>query len=962
MDPHALPQERHTRPSLLIGLCSVVVVALSLFGPASAPTVLAAGGTAPNGPGAASNWTPSNNTILGTAANSTSDVWFTGYNGIIGEVYYPTADTPNTTDLQFLIGNSAHTWVDEEKAATTSQVALYNNHSLAWTVTNTASSGAYKIQKTIYTDPTRNSLIQDVTFTALSGHLSDYLLYALFNPTMHNAGNNNTSTTQVYNSQTMLVTTDSSGGYASAMAASIPYVAGMTSSGFVGQNDGWTDLRGSSNCGSATCPDYAMSYTYSSATGGNTAQTGQLDLSNGGTINTSTATAITFRLVLSFGQTNGGTSAATSAESTLAGTLGDTSNMLSTYVSQWNTFDNGLAAPPAVGSTIGIQQARQQEYYLAVNTLKASQDKQTNAIVAGLGTPWGDTNGDSDAGGYHLVWPRDMYEIASALIVAGDSADAKNALLWEFSKQQQSDGHFPQNSYVSGTPYWNGIQLDEQAFPILLAWKLGVTDNTNYTQHVLPAANYIVEHGPWTGQERWEENGGYSPSTIAAEIAGLLAASSIASTNADTTNANRFQSYADYYQGLVENWTFTTSGTLTGGSYYERIDDNGNPNDGHSLTIGNGGGTYDERNVVDAGFLELVHLGDKAANDPYVTTSLPVIDATIKQSVNGNSYWFRYNHDGYGEHSDGSNYNGTGIGRLWPIFSAERGLYTVASAGSADSFLTALTASENGAGMIPEQVWDSSAPAGFTPGTPTKSMNPLNWAMAQYIALLFSASQGTVADQPSLTESRYVTNAFQPHTGYAVDYNSAQLAQGRALTIYYHGTLNASSRVYLHWGENGWQNTVATDKPMVKRADGFWQTTISVPVDATSINFCFTDGTNWDNNGGGNWNTSISAGATYSALNTPVMTFPYLAVQGQQVAVTYNGSLASGASSLTLHWGYNGWTSPTDVAMAKQSDGSWKATVYVPASASSINTAYYNQSGTWDNNGGNNYNLNVSQR
>ena len=963
MESHALAATgRLKRASVIVCLCSAIVVAFSLLGTASGQVVLASGGAAPGAPGSASNWTPSNNTILGTAATATSDVWFTGYNGIIGEVYYPTADTPNSTDLQFLVGNSAHSWVDEEKVATTSQVALYNSHALAWTVTNTATNGTYRIQKTIYTDPSRNTLVQDTTFTAVSGHLADYLLYVLYNPTMHNAGNNNLSSTQVYNSQTMLVTTDASGNYASALGASIPYVSGMTSSGFVGQNDGWTDLKGSSNCGSGTCPDYTMSYTYSSATGGNTAQTGELDLSNGGTINTSTATSITFRLALGFGQTNGGTGATTAAESTLAGTLGDTTNMLTTYVSQWNTFDNGLTTPPAVGSTTAIQQARQQEYYLAANTLKASQDKQTNAIVAGLGTPWGETNGDGDAGGYHLVWPRDMYEIASALIVAGDSGDAKNALLWEFSKQQQSDGHFPQNSYVSGTPYWNGIQLDEQAFPILLAWKLGVTDNTNYTQHVLPAATYIVEHGPWTGQERWEENSGYSPSTIAAEIAGLLAASSIASTNGDTTNANRFQSYADYYQAMIEDWTFTTSGPLGGAYYYERIDDNGNPTDGHSLTIGNGGGTYDERAVVDAGFLELVHLGDKPANDPYVTLSLPVIDATLAQTVNGSTYWNRYNHDGYGEHSDGTNYNGTGIGRLWPIFSAERGLYTIASGSGADSFLTAMTASENGAGMIPEQVWDSSAPTGFTPGTPTKSMNPLNWAMAQYIDLLVSASKNTVVDQPSLTASRYVTGAYQPRTGYAVDYNSAQLAQGRALTIYYHGSLDGASHVYLHWGENGWQNVAAANKPMVKRADGFWQTTISVPVDATSLNFCFTDGTNWDNNGGGNWNASISAATTYPAVGTPLMTLPYLAVQGQSLTITYNGSLAGGASSVTLHWGYNGWTSPTDVAMAKQSDGSWKATIYAPTSASAINTAYYNQSGVWDSNGGSNYNLNVSQR
>lgn len=879
--PSFQKQQLHFTSLRVSGLTAFVSPLLALLLVLVASTHFAyASGSAPNAPGSPSVWTPSNNTLLGTAANTSSNVWFNGYNGIVGEVFYPTADTPNTTDLQFLIGDSNHTWVDEEKVDTTTQTQLYNNHSLAWNVTNTAKNGKYRITKTIYTDPTRNTLIQSVTFTALTGSISNYLLYALYNPTMHNAGNNNSSYTVTANGRTILVSTDSSGNYASALAASFPYQAGMTDSGFVSQNDGWTDLKGSSNCGSATCPDYAMNDTYASASGGNTAQTGQFDLSNGGTINTQTATSVTFSLDLAFGQNANGNSAATNAEQTLNGTLGDTSNMLSTYVSQWNTFDNGLHSPPAVGNTLAVQQARQQEYYLAANVLKAAQDKQSGTFVAGLGIPWGGSQGDGNAGGYHLVWERDMYKFSSALIVAGDTADPKRAVLWAFNSQQQSDGHFPQNSYVNGTPYWNGIQMDEQAFPIVLAWKLGITDNANYTQHIKSAANYIITHGPVTGQERWEENGGFSPSTIAAEISGLLCAADIARINGDTVNQTRFTNYADYYQGLVANWTFTTSGSLGGGYYFERIDDNANPNDGHSLTLGNGGGTYDERSIVDAGFLELVRQGDMPANSPYITLSLPIIDSTISQTINGNQYWFRYNHDGYGEHSDGSDYNGSGAGQLWPIFSGERGIYNVANGGSADASLMAMTAAENGSGMIPEQVWNTSAPAGYIPGTPTKSMNPLNWAMGEFITLLFSASSNSIADVASLPISRYVTNAFQPRSGNAADYDSSQLVQGKALTIYYNGSLTANSHVYLHWGENNWQNVVAFDKPMVKRADGFWQTTISVPTDATQINFAFNNGSgSWDNNGGGNWNTSISSAGPSPALATPVMSFPYVPVQ-----------------------------------------------------------------------------------
>ncbi|MBV9712561.1 MAG: hypothetical protein JO011_16780, partial [Ktedonobacteraceae bacterium] len=732
---------------------SLLVLAI-IFSLLSAGLVYASG-TAPNGPGVPSFWAPSTNTILGTAATTRSDVWFTGYNGIISEVFYPTADTPNTTDLQFLVGDSGHTWVDEEKVATTSTATLYNPHSLAWTVTDSAKNGKYKVTRTIYTDPTRNSLIQQVTFTALSGTLSNYLLYMLYNPTIHNAGNNNSSSTQTYNGTPMLVTTDSSGNYASALGASIPYVTGMTSSGFVGQNDGWTDLKGTSNCGSSTCPDYTMNDTYSAANNGNTAQTGQLDLSNGGTVNTRTATSLTFKLVLSFGQTDGTTSATTGAERTLAGTLGDMSPMLNTYVSQWNAFDNTLKTPPAVGSTQAIRQARQQEYYLAANVLKAAQDKRTGAFIAGLGTPWGDSNGDGDSG-YHLVWERDMYEFASALIVAGDTADPARALHWAFNTQQQSDGHFPQNSYVNGTPYWNGIQMDEQAFPLMLAWKLGITDSADYNKHIKPAAQYIVQHGPTTGQERWEENGGYSPATIAAEIAGLVCAADIARINGDTGAQTLFNNTADSWQRQVVNWTFTTTGPIGNGHYFERIDSDGNPNDGNTITLSNGGGSYDERSIVDSSFLELVRQGVMPASSPFITSSLSAIDATIKQTINGNSYWFRYNHDGYGETSNGSNYTGAGIGQLWPLLSGERGVYTVADGGSGDAALTAMMAATNSSGMIPEQIWSTSAPPGYTPGTPTKSMDPLNWSMGEFITLLVSSSSHTIADVPSIVYNRYV--------------------------------------------------------------------------------------------------------------------------------------------------------------------------------------------------------------
>jgi glucoamylase len=347
-----------------------------------------------------------------------------------------------------------------------------------------------------------------------------------------------------------------------------------------------------------------------------------------------------------------------------------------------------------------------------------------------------------------------MYEFSSALIVAGDTADPKRALLWAFNTQQIG-ALFPQNSYVDGSPYYTGTQMDEQAYPIMLAWKLGVTDKQDYLHHIKPTADLLVKSGGVTGQDRWEENGGYSPSTIAAEISGLVCAAAIARINGDTAGQQLYLSTADYYRKMVIAWTYTTTGPPGNGHYFERIDGNGNPNDADMIQIQNGGGSYDERSIVDMGFLELVRQGVYAANSPYITSSLQVVDATIEETINGNHYWLRYNHDGYGEHADGSDYDGSGVGRLWPILSGGRGIYEIAAGHDADQYLTAMMAAANASGMIPEQIWGNDAPAGYTPGTATKSMNPLNWAMGEYITLLFSESEHTIADVVAITAQRY---------------------------------------------------------------------------------------------------------------------------------------------------------------------------------------------------------------
>jgi glucoamylase len=692
-------------------------------------------------PGACPIWSPSTLTFLGTASNPTSKVWFTGFNGILGEVFYPSVDKPATVDWQFLVGDARHTWVDEEKNDTTSQVTLNDARSLSWDITNTAKNGLYQIQKRIFTDPNRNSLIQQVTFTALEGTLSNFNLYTLYHPAIDNEGQATTGYSTTYNGKKMLLAKNSTSGHASALASSLPFKAGMMSSGFVGHSDGWQDLKGG-------IADGTMNWTYESATNGNIAQMAMFDLSP-----YANSKSVTFNLVLGFGNSD------TEAESVAAETLGDNfSTMLSTYNAQWNNYTNSLNS---FGGTAD------QQYYVAAMAIKAATDKATGAIVAGLGNPWGNSNysictpfGIPMQGGYHLIWPRDLYKIASALIVAGDTATASKSLDWLLTTMQQPDGHFVQNAFVDGTPYWTGIQMDETALPIVLAWKLGRTDAATYIKHIKPAADYIVKNGPVTGQERWEENSGYSPGTIAAEIAGLVCAADIARVNGDTTSEANYLETADYWQKKVESWTFTSSGSIGDGQYFERIDDNGNPNDGHLLQIRNGGGVYDERSIVDSSFLELVRLGVKPWNNPYILSSLKAIDSTIKQTIPGKGEgFFRYNHDGYGETATGADYTGAGIGRLWPIFTGERGHFAITSGEKADPYLATMRAFANSSYMIPEQVWDNNAPPGDSPGTPTKSMTPLSWSMAEYITLLASSYSGEVMDLPAIVKERYATSS-----------------------------------------------------------------------------------------------------------------------------------------------------------------------------------------------------------
>ncbi|MCU1676669.1 MAG: glucoamylase [Frankiales bacterium] len=691
------------------------------FGKAQPPVTAA--GAAPGAPGGHSTWTTGAKDGLGTSTTTTSKVWHTLTQGVLTEVYYPTVDVANVQDLQLIVSDGA-TFSELERDATTHVTKLVDPKSLSYVQINTAKSGKYRVIKAYVDDPARSTVLVDVTVQSLDG--GTYTPYVLYNPSLANSGMGDTAATAG------AALTAHDGDVASALVAEPAFSA--VSSGFAEASDGWTDLHA----------DNRMDWHYASATDGNVVQTGRLSPASRHRLSHTT-------LALGFGATDG--AALVTARASLRGSFIATAVR---YALGWHAYLNSVNSAPA--SVTGNTSLRTQ-YNVAVMTLKAHEDKTyRGANIASLTVPWGQAvNADAaGVGGYHLVWARDLYQVATAQIAAGDAAAANRSLDYLFNVQQKPDGSFPQNSRLDGTPYWGGLQLDEVAFPIVLAQTLGRTSAADWT-HVKKAADFIVGHGPASPQERWEEEGGYSPSTIAAEIAGLVSAAAIAKTNGDNASAALYTGVADDWQRHVVDWTFTTTGPLGDGKYFERIDDNGNPNDGHSLDINNGGGSYDERSIVDAGFLDLVRLGVVPPNDAHVAGSLPEVDSTIKVSTPNGDYWYRYNHDGYGEKADGSPYDGTGVGRLWPLLSGERGEYVLANGGSAASYLQALANAGNAGYMIPEQVWDQPDPTayGFTFGEGTGSATPLAWSMATYVRLAVSIDAGHPVETPTVVADRY---------------------------------------------------------------------------------------------------------------------------------------------------------------------------------------------------------------
>ena len=461
----------------------------------------------------------------------------------------------------------------------------------------------------------------------------------------------------------------------------------------------------------------------------------------------------------------------------------------------------------------------------------AHEDKTfQGALVASMSIPWGETKGDNDLGGYHLVWTRDLVQSATALLATGQTGTPLRALIW-LAAIQEADGRFPQNSWINGNAYWCGVQLDEIAVPILLAWRLqreGVPlGRFNPCVMILRAAGYLIRQGPVTAQERWEENSGYSPSTLATVIAGLVCAAEFAKQRGDTGTADFILQYADWLAAHIEEWTVTTAGELVEGfpRHYIRINptDPGAP-DPHAdpnttmLCIANGGGFRPARNVVGGDFLHLVRLGIRAADDPLVRDSIAVMDRLLKHDLPQGPGWRRYNHDGYGQKQNGSAFDGTGVGRCWPILTGERGHYELAAGQDPKPFIAAMEKFANEGGMISEQLWDAEdlPEKGMRRGLPTGAAMPLCWSHAEYVSLVRSAHDGVCFDRVEPAFQRYVVKpVVNRHEMWSHRHSIRRVPPGQILRL----IVEAEATVV--WSADGWASTNKVDTSQIS-ALGLW--------------------------------------------------------------------------------------------------------------------------------------------
>jgi glucoamylase len=741
---------------------------------------------APGWPGIRARWTSSAKTGVGTALSDKSHVWFTLSHGIFNEIYYPRIDQACIRDMGLIVTDGA-AFFSEEKRDAEHKVEWMAEGVPAFRLVNTCRENRYRIEKQIVTDPHRDSVLQLVRFIAQQGAVASYHLYVLLAPHLGNQGEGNTAWVGEFEGTPLLFAQRD--GNALALACSAPWL--KRSVGFVGSSDGWRDLDAHKQ----------MTWEYARAENGNVALTAEIDIQKS-----------TGEFVLSLGFGKDPDEAARNAVGSLRDGFEKPKH---DYVAGWQAWKKTHPSPKE--SELAPGDLSQ----ISLAVLRTHESKTApGALIASLSIPWGFSKGDNDLGGYHLVWTRDMVETAGGLLAAGAHEDMRRVLAY-LQKTQRPDGHWAQNMWLDGSPYWDGIQMDETALPILLVdlarreKALSEADVARFWPMVLAAAGYLARNGPVSPQDRWEEDAGYSPFTVGAEIAALLAAADLADLNHASSIATYLREVADVWNASIDHWMYA-SGTdwckkFNVEGYYERIASEetgqGKSTLQQKVHVKNVAAAEDSRlaiHLVSPDALALVRFGLRAADDARMRDTATVIDALLKVQTPSGPAWHRYNDDGYGEHKDGAPFDGTGIGRGWPLLTGERGHYELAAGrlDSATKLLAAMASFANESGLISEQVWDSSdiAKHDLHFGRPSGSAMPLVWAHAEYLKLRRSLHDGKLFDLPPQTVKRYlVDKTISPRLAWRFNHKIRSIPAGKILRI---ETLAAA---VIHWSGDNWK-------------------------------------------------------------------------------------------------------------------------------------------------------------
>lgn len=756
-------------------------------------------------PGDEPRWSHAAKQGIGTSATLASRIWFTVWNGILTEIFYPNVDQPQLRNAQFLFADGNGLFLDEKRDLDHEVARI--EPAQGFRITSRDRQGRFCYTREIIADPRRASVLIRVCLDGSDSFLRGLRIYLLCAPHLEGAGAGNNASIIEVSGREFLVA-EKKGRW---MIAGASCRFARLSCGYVGRSDGYTDLQA----------NHRMTWDFDEAKDGNVALIGEIDRRS----------AKEFTVAIALGENM------PSAISTLLQSLGDDFHrQRRVFIDSWSDAARGRL--PLENSSCDGGQLYRSSY----NVVLAHEDKiYQGAFVASLATPWGEVRNDEDGkGGYHLVWTRDMVQSALGLLAAGNKEAPVRVLIYLAARQEENGG-FTQNFWVDGEAFRDSVQLDEVAFPLILAWRLkqeALLVNFDARVMVRRAVNFLLLNGPVTGEERWEEASGYSPSTLASIVAACICAAAFERDAGESETASFLESYADFLVAHLREWTVTSQGT------FARLNpakpgEVASPGDVDKATIDLSSqppgqpGSYPARDIVDGGCLQLVRYGILAPDDPAILKTLKEIDAQLKTETPAGPCWRRYTHDGYGQRPDGSAYEKWGKGRSWPLLAGERAHYELAAGHDCTPLVQAMEKFGGSVHLLPEQVWDEPdlPQAGMYCGGPTGSAAPLLWAHSEYLRLLRSRRDGKVFDLIPEVAQRYGGKAPESNFEFWLPVHPISRARRNCVL-----RVCAGEAFRLRWSGDNWGTSHESDS----RAGGTGAEYVDLPRAAVEAGVEFT--------------------------------------------------------------------------------------------------------------------------